>query len=173
MAVESDPSLKTACFPRHQIGGHAAEGNGEIVKRLHARISQSFPVDQKADLLAGIQSSGQHQASPQTQHNRVGERDLVFFSSERQVFIRNGSAQDDIPILLFNQLAKLLRTLAGGVESAHQAAHAGAREIVDGNVMVFKPLQHSDVRQSERSAAFERHANFQPGPGGRRWRGRI
>ena len=78
------------------------------------------------------------------------------------------SAQDDIPILFFNQLAKLLWTFAGGIESAHQTAHAGAREIVDGDVMVFKPLQYSDVRQSERSTAFQGHANFQPRPGGLR-----
>ena len=65
-----------------QVGGNAAERGGQIVKRLHVRISQGFTVDQKADLLAGVQATGQDQAFAQAQHNRIGKRDQIFFSSK-------------------------------------------------------------------------------------------
>ena len=87
------------------------------------------------------------------------------------------SAQNDVPILRLHQLAKLLRTFSGRVQASDQAAHAGARKVVDGNVVIFKPLQHSDMRQPERAAAFQCDSNFQPRLGcgwplSRRWRTR-
>ena len=92
----------------------------------------------------------------------MGNATLSSFLPERQVFVRDRSAQNDVPILCLHQVAKLLRTFSGGVQAAHQAAHAGAREVVDRNMVIFKPLQHADVRQSERAAAFQRDTNGRP-----------
>ncbi len=61
---------------------------------------------------------------------------------------------------MFDNFLKFFRSFAGGVESAHQAAHAGASDVVNWNVMVFKPVQNADVRETERAAAFESDSDF-------------
>ena len=47
---------------------------------------------------------------------------------------------------------EFLGTFAAGVKSADQSTHAGAGDIVDGNMMFLKPLQDAYMCQSQRSA---------------------
>ena len=164
MAVESDPSLNTACLSAYQVGGDAAEGNREIVEGFDIRVSQGFAIDQETDLLAGVQSAGQREPFAQPQQDRIRKRNLVLFPAEGQILVRDCSAQDHIPILCFHQFVQLLRSFPAGVQTSHQAAHAGAGEVIDGNVMVLEPLQHPDMCQAERAPAFERHPDRRPVP---------
>ena len=167
MARESDPSLNTACFPvTRSVATQRKEwADRQTIARLSkASVSRSIS---RLICWPAFSPPGKDQALAQTQQNRIGKCDLVFLSPKGQVFVGYRSAQNHIPILCLHQFVKLLRSFAAGVEASHQAAHAGAREVVDRNVVVFKPLQHADVRQSQRAAAFESHANFQP------WLGRL
>ena len=90
--------------------------------------------------------------------------DLPF--SEKKGLRREPPAQNYVPILCVNQFAKLLRSFSRGVEAAHEASHAGAREVVDRNMVIFKPLQHTDVRQPKCASAFQRDSDFQSRLGG-------
>ena len=88
---------------------------------------------------------------------------------ERSIKDPNGfwGEENDVPVLRFYQIAKLFRALSGRIKAAYQAAHAGARKIVDRNVVIFEPLEYPDMRQSESAAAFERDSDLQAWPGGR------
>ncbi len=61
--------LEYRLLPGHQVGGDAAEGNRQIVERLHTRVRQGFAIDQEADLLASVQSAGQ--GEPLRSPNRI------------------------------------------------------------------------------------------------------
>ena len=50
--------------------------------------------------------------------------------------------------------------VSGGVNPAHQAAHAGAGDVGDGDVMLFQPGNHTDVGQSKRSTALQHQSNL-------------
>ena len=52
--------------------------------------------------------------------------------------------------------------MASGVNTADQAAHAGAGDVVHGNVMLFHPGNDPDVGQTERAAALEGQAERGP-----------
>jgi len=54
----------------------------------------------------------------------------------------------------------LIRGPAGGVEAADEAAHAGSGQVVDGDVVLFKPFQNADVGFTERATAFEGDTDF-------------
>jgi len=61
-----------------------------------------------------------------------------------------------------SQGAHLGRGVPGGVHAANQRAHAGSGDAVDGDVIIFKPLNHAHVGQAECSAAFKSQADCRP-----------
>jgi hypothetical protein len=76
------------------------------------------------------------------------------------------------------QIAELGRGFPGRVEAADQGPHAGARDVVDGDVVRFEPLQHADMGQAVSAPALEGDADGGPPgrctvvrAGGRRVRG--
>ena len=102
---------------------------------------------------------------PQAEFEAVLERDGVFFTPQRQIPKRDLPVQDFSPVQLRNQFVKLGRAHACGIQPSHQAAHTGPGEVIDGDPVLFEPLQHSDMRQTERAAAFEGDSDFGPGSG--------
>jgi hypothetical protein len=50
--------------------------------------------------------------------------------------------------------------VAGSVQSANETAHAGPRNVVDGDVMILEPLQDADMSQPFCAAALERDSDF-------------
>jgi hypothetical protein len=99
--------------------------------------------------------------------NGIGDGAGVFFAAEGKVFIGCATAEKERPICGAEDFLELIRGFAGGVEAADEAAHAGAGEVVDGDVVFFKPFEDADVGFAERAAAFEGDADFGAG-GGRR-----
>src|ERR1700747_92409 len=93
----------------------------------------------------------------------------IFLAAIGQILIRRLASDDDVPILLLDNFLKFFWSFSGGVETADQAAHAGASDVVNRNVMVVEPLQNADVSEAQRAAAFERDADF--GARTLRWRG--
>ena len=61
---------------------------------------------------------------------------------------------------MLDEFLNFLRIAAGGVKTADQAAHAGAGHQVHRHMMFVEPLQHANMGQAQRSAAFEHQADF-------------
>src|SRR5260221_7122964 len=61
---------------------------------------------------------------------------------------------------MLDNFLQLLGSFPSGVQTANQTAHAGSRDVIDGNVMIFKPLQDTDVGQAKGTTAFEGDADL-------------
>ncbi len=61
-------------FSRNQLGGNAAEGDGQVVERFHGRVGQCFPVNDEADLMSRIQSGWERRPSFETNDQVVLNR---------------------------------------------------------------------------------------------------
>ena len=55
------------------------------------------------------------------------------------------------------------------VRAADEAAHAGASDVVHGDMVLFKPCDDADVGQAERASAFKDQAERGPSVGSGRW----
>src|SRR5262249_10364551 len=145
-----------------QIGGDAAIGDGEVIERLQVGISQQLAVDQQADLMTGVQAGRQREPFLKTELNERWIVAEVFLAAIRKVLIRRLSADDGIPVLSCDNLFEFAWALTGSVEAPDQSAHAGAGDVVDRYVVIFKPLKNSDVCQAKCSAALERNPDRWP-----------
>jgi len=144
----------------NEFRGNAAEGDGEIVEGRNAGVVDDFAVDEEIDLVAGVEPGRKRGATFQADLDGIGDGPGVFLAAEREVFVRRAAAEKERPICGAEDFLKLSRGLAGGVEAADKSAHAGAGEVVDGDVVLFKPFEDADVGFAERAAAFERDADF-------------
>jgi len=70
------------------------------------------------------------------------------------------ATDDTIPILLLNEFTELSRAFAACIKASHKPSHARSRNVVDRDVMVFKPLQYTNMGKTQRAAAFESHTDL-------------
>src|SRR5580692_7745706 len=64
-----------------------------------------------------------------------------------------------IPVNAFGKFLHFRRRHAGRVHDANDAAHAGSGHAVDRDVILFQPLNHTNLRQPEGTTAAERQAD--------------
>ena len=60
-----------------------------------------------------------------------------------------------VPVDGLDEFFDFCSRIASCVNSANEAAHAGSSNVVDRDPVFFKPLYDTDVRQTQRPAAFE------------------
>src|SRR6516164_8984143 len=105
--------------------------------------------------MTGVKALRESNAALDAEDEAVRVFHCVFFAPERQVLIRNLSAKHDIPIDAFNEFFDLRRRISGCVEAAYQASHARACYIVNGNSILFEPLERADVGESKCGSALK------------------
>ena len=142
-------------FSRHQVRGHASKRNGKIVEALYFRVGKRNLIENQRDLLAGVESLGELQSLAQAKLKAVRIVAVIFFAPEGEVVKRRLSRHYLVPVNALHHLANLGRIASGRIDPAHQTAHAGAGDIVHGNVMFFQPGDDAYVRQSESSATLQ------------------
>jgi hypothetical protein len=149
-----------------EFGRDAAEGDGEIVEGGDVGIVDGLAVDEEIDLVAGVESGRKGGAVFEADLDGIEDGAGVFLAAEGEVFVGGAAAEKQRPIRGAEDFLELVRGLAGGVHTADEAAHAGAGEVVDGNVVLFKPFEDANVGFAERAAAFEGDADFGASGGG-------
>src|ERR1035438_6234905 len=147
--------MEDVCVAAHQVGGHAGEGNWQVIEALDLGVRQRNLVENQRNLLAGVESLGKLQSLAQSKLEAVGIVAGVFLAAERQIVKRSLSGQHLVPVDAVDNLAEFGSIAPGGVHSADQSAHAGARDVIDGNVMLFHPGDHTYVRQAVCAAALQ------------------
>ena len=157
---------KHVLFVVDQVRCDAGERNRKIVERLDTRVGKRNPVQNEAYLVARIESRGELDSALDAKLQPVREFFLILLAPVRHVFERDLAAQDKIPIDSFHQLANLFWRVSGCVKASHQAAHARARHIGDGDAMLLEPADHPDVRQPESGSAFKHKSDLRPFNGG-------
>ena len=91
---------------------------------------------------------------------RVGLAVLAEFVAD--VFRGNVIRHHDRPFDGAHEGIQLVVLVAQGVQAAHEAAHAGARDDVDGDSQLFHILDHAQVREAAGAAAGEDEAHRGP-----------
>src|ERR1700677_93099 len=81
------------------------------------------------------------------------------FAAVRKLSIRSLRKHDLIPIDAFCEFLNFRWRHARGIHHADNATHAGSGNAVDGDVIFFQPLQHSDLGHAKRTATAESKAD--------------
>ena len=86
----------------------------------------------------------------------------ILLAAKGEVFKRCFARKYKGPVYLLYKPFELIWTLPCCIHSSHQSAQAISGEIVNGNVVLLKPSEHSDVGQSERTTPFESNTDGRP-----------
>src|SRR6185437_3710888 len=134
---------------------HAAEGNRQIVKALQVVVRHKRSVEEQPHRRTGVQSPRYADSMPQPKLQPVRIRQPVFLPAIAQRLEWNLTAQHTGPVNAADELFDVIRTVACRIKPAHQSAHACSGHIVYRNVMFLQPLDGTDMRKAERSAALK------------------
>ena len=96
---------------------------------------------------------------PQAQNDGILKRPQVLLPAIRKILVGRSPADNRVPVLLLHKIFHLLGSLSSRVETPDESSHAGPGNVVDWDVMLFKPSQNANVRESERASAFEGDAD--------------
>src|SRR5882672_11564555 len=100
---------------------------------------------------------------PQAQNDRILKRPQVLLPAIRKILVSRAPADNRVPVLLPDKILHLLGSLSSCVQAPDQSSHAGPGNVVDRDVMLFKPAQNANVSESERASTFERDADTRTG----------
>ena len=141
-----------------QVGGDAGERNRQIVEALDLGVRQRDLVENQRNLLAGVEALGKLHALAQSEFEVVGIIAGVLFAAEGQVVERRLPRHHLVPVDAIHHLAHFSGIASGGINSAHQSAHAGAGNVVHRNVVFLQPGNDAHMRQPESSTALQHQA---------------
>jgi hypothetical protein len=146
-----------------QVGGHAAEGDGEaVVVQLLAVVAEEVGGEEFVDAAVGEQSVAQGDAVTDADSDRLGNLAAVLTAAKAGVGIGRLQGEDAGKGVADGDGAQFGGGAAGGVNSPYQRAHAGAGDAVDGDAVILEPLEDTDVGQSQGAATFKRNADRGP-----------
>ena len=89
----------------------------------------------------------------------IGDGAGVLAAAEASGAVRGVEAKHGVEDVAIHDDFELFDGLAGGVKCADHATHAGPRDDVDGDMVLFEPLKCADLGESEGSSASEREAD--------------
>jgi hypothetical protein len=85
----------------------------------------------------------------------VGEVFAVLLAAVAEGAEGGSAADGNVPVDALHEGAELVGRTARGVETADEAAHAGADDEIDGDVMLLEIVDDADVSEAECASAFE------------------
>ena len=147
------------------IGGHAAERDGQVVEAGDAGLGEGDAIQQQTDAETGIEPVGPVQPVLQAECGLDLVIAAILLAAIAKLTVGGSGKQGLIPVNALGKLLDFLGRHARGVHGGDDAAHAGAGHAVHRDVILLHPLQHSDFRQAERTAAAERETDAGTGNG--------
>jgi hypothetical protein len=112
--------------------------------------------------MSRVQSGWERHSSLETNNQLALNRAHILLAAEREVFVGGVAPNNKRPVHSFDESFEFIWTLAGRVHASYQSTHAISGDIVNGNMVLLKPPEDSNVGQSKRTTPFERNANRQP-----------
>ena len=149
-------------FALAQIGRDRAVRRRKIVEGREIAVGERDAIEHERDLLPRIERAGQREAVFQPELELRRKLALVYLSSEGLVPVGRIGQEHQVPVRGFHQLPDFSRSHSRRIGARDEAAHAGADDVVDRNVMFFEPLEHADVGDAPRAAATERQPDLRP-----------
>ncbi len=102
-----------------------------------------------------LRPSGRERPCLRPKSRRLGKSCAVLLAAVAEIAVWGSAADGDVPVDALHEGADLVGGAAGGVEAADEAAHAGADDEVDGDVMLLEIVDDADVGEAECSSAFK------------------
>lgn len=142
-----------------EVGGDAAERDGEGVEVDAVVVAEEAAVEEGVEALVGEDGVAEGDAVAEADGKCVGEGAGVFAAAEGAAGVGGPEAEDLTEDGVVHDDFEAVDGDAGGVEGADHAAHAGSGDDVDGDVVLFEPLEDADFGEGEGAAATEGKAD--------------
>ena len=136
-----------------EIGGLAAEGDGEVVEVGLVVVVKKLFVEKGVEAGVGEQAVAQGDTVFQADAYTVGKVAVFFAATVVECSVVGAEAKDAGDLLAGEDVTHLLGGVAGGVERGKDGAHGGAGDDVDGDVVLFEPLDGADFGEGDGRAA--------------------
>ena len=153
-----------------EICGDAAERDGEGVEVDAVVVAKEATVEEGVEALVGEDGVAEGDAVTEADGDAVGEGAGILATAEGAAGVGGVEAEDLIKDGVVHDDFEAIYRCADGVERADHAAHAGSGDDVDGDMVLFKPLEDADLRQGKSAAAAEGQTDAGT-VGGSGWRG--
>ncbi len=140
---------------RGEVGGLAAEGDGKTVEVGLVVVVEKFLVEELVQACIGKEAVAQGDAVFQADSDAVGEIPVFLTAAVIEVGVTGAEAEDAADLVAGEDVAHLLGGVAGGVERGEDGTHGGAGDDVDGDVVLFKPLDGADLGEGDGGASAE------------------
>src|SRR5208337_3030375 len=141
------------------VASDARERSREIVEALDLRVRSRDLIENQSNLLARVQARGKLYAFAYSKFEAVGIIVRVFLATKGEVLKGSSRRQYLVPRDSAHDVPHLSGIVSSGVNPTHQTAHAGAGDVVHGNVMLFQPGNDADVGESKSPATLESQAH--------------
>ena len=147
-----------------EVSGERAKRCRQLVEIGHVADAQRRAAQHLRDFLALHQPERQHDALPRTEPECApGQKTpIVLLAPEHEVAARRAIAQQVLPVEGVEDLGDLRAAQPGGVQPAHDRAHAGAGDCIDRNPHLLQRANDTDVRGATRPAAAQHEADARP-----------
>ena len=142
-----------------EVGGDAAERDGKGVEVDAIVVAEEAAVEKGVEALVGEDGVAEGDTVTEADGEGVGEGAGVFAAAEGAAGVGGVEAEDLVEDAVVHDDFEAIDGSSGGVERADHAAHAGAGDDIDRDVVFFKPLEHADLGEGKGAAATERKAD--------------
>ena len=152
-------------FAGGDVGGHGAEWDRQLVEVTRVAAVGEHALQQQRQVLALDHAQRQAEAAivAETEFLFDQEIPVILFAPKRYVFTRWRVGQGLLPVDTQRQLLQLVNFVARRIQPANHRAHAGAGNRIDMNTLLFKRLEHTDMRQATGSPAGQHQTDFRAG----------
>ena len=148
----------------------ARNGIGSWSKSSTSQVDDEQPAQQQQKLLALHDADRRDDATVLPADLEVEQIAIVgLLAPHRHLDARRIVGEEIVPVELADDLAHLVRRVAGRVHAADDRAHAGAGDAADRNVLALEHFDDADVRRAARAAAAEHEADARRGGGASAW----
>ena len=154
--------LEDVGFAGNDFRSNTAKGDRKVVERWDRRIRQRFAVDQEANLMPRVQPRGEVGTVLKADLNRVRNFPGIFLAPEREIRIRGSATKQDRPIGVLNNFVQLIGRLTRSVKASNEATHTCARQVINGDVVLFEPFKDANMRLAQRPSPLQRDTDKPP-----------
>ncbi len=156
-----------------QIGRDATHRDRQRIEVSSIVIAKELAVEELIETLIGKNRVAKADPMLQADLHAIGQIARVLATPEVSCLVGGVEGEHRAENIIIHDVLQLIDALSGRVERPHHAAHTGAGNHVDRDVMLLKPLQHADLAHRHRAATTQRQTNTRStnGPLRRRSRG--
>ena len=144
------------------IRRYTTKWNGKIVEAGDFGLRKSDAVQEKSHALPGVVSVGTAETVFQAQRCVDQKVAAVLLAAKRNLRVHGRWSKGFVPVNVFCKGLHLRWRHACGIHSSDNRTHAGTRDAIDRNVILFNPLDDADLGESQSTTPTESQTDARP-----------